>query len=367
MYEMRRSSQFEQNAVAAAEGRVLYVRGLPHDWSVESVTGHFEAYGQVEGVNLLPRKAGQRAQAAFVNFCQPEDAAHAANVCDGLTVEGNSGDCYWLGCSLKHSAQNKVDIVRQLFDNAPSEVLDGFLFLGNQSNVEAKQLGRAGISHVLSITSERDGSVDMPPGLETLSLQAEDSEDHDLTPLFAPVCQFLESTRTMGARALVHCIAGRSRSPALVILYLMRCRRMTLADAFAAVKSRRKVILPNVGFWRQLKAEEIRLFGVASQTPVQYRALFAANPPTITAGKVQTLRPSSATRWQLQSVALSNASVTLLADLRGDLERFSILHGVAAHLDETRCELTLCGFSTRKAAAEMDQMLAFYGLIHGRG
>jgi len=364
-----RSSQLEQNVAAAAQGRVLYVRGIPLDWPVESVIRQFELYGQVEGVNLLPRKAGQRAQAAFVNFWQPEDAAHAACACDGLTVQGNGGDCYWLGCILKQSA-HKVDIVRQCFDDAPSEVLDGFLFLGNQSNAQAEKLERAGISHVLSITSKHDGPVDVHPVLERLSLHAEDNEDQDLTPLFTPVCQFLESARSLGGRALVHCIAGRSRSAALVISYLMRCYRMTLADAFVAVKSRRKVILPNVGFWRQLEAEEIRLLGVASQTPLQYRALLAANPPAIVARKVQTLQQgsqtllTSATRWRLQAAALRNASVTLLADLHADLEHFSSLHGVAAHLDETRCELALCGFSTREAAAEMEQMLAFYHLIH---
>ena len=71
-------------------------------------------------------------------------------------------------------------------------------------------------------------------------------------------------------RVLVHCMAGRSRSVTLVIAYLMKHARMRLADAFAVVKARRPIALPNVGFWQQLAAEELRLFGTPSPMPAVY-------------------------------------------------------------------------------------------------
>ncbi|KAL4608383.1 dual specificity protein phosphatase 18-like [Arapaima gigas] len=60
---------------------------------------------------------------------------------------------------------------------------------------------------------------------------------------------------------LVHCAAGQSRSPALVMAYLMRYRGVTLRDAHRWVRDRRPHICLNAGFWHQLLCYEKRLYG----------------------------------------------------------------------------------------------------------
>ena len=68
-----------------------------------------------------------------------------------------------------------------------------------------------------------------------------------------------------GARGvLVHCIAGVSRSATIVIAHLVAARGMSLLDAATLVKAKRKVVLPNRGFFGCLMELERELRGVCS-------------------------------------------------------------------------------------------------------
>jgi dual specificity phosphatase 3 len=62
---------------------------------------------------------------------------------------------------------------------------------------------------------------------------------------------------------LVHCAAGVSRSPTLVLAFLIVEEKMTLRAAYDLVSSRR-LIQPNEGFMEQLIRLEIRERGEAS-------------------------------------------------------------------------------------------------------
>lgn len=65
-----------------------------------------------------------------------------------------------------------------------------------------------------------------------------------------------------GENILVHCNAGISRSPTIVIAYLMAREKFTFNEAFQRVKLQRVGIKPNEGFIRQLtmNSEEIYRF-----------------------------------------------------------------------------------------------------------
>ena len=81
---------------------------------------------------------------------------------------------------------------------------------------------------------------------------------------YAQVADKIIDVVTRGGKALVHCVAGVSRSAAIVIAYLMKHKRLPLREAFTLVRARRPFIRPNVGFWRQLIDYEQRLFGSTS-------------------------------------------------------------------------------------------------------
>ena len=59
-----------------------------------------------------------------------------------------------------------------------------------------------------------------------------------------------------GQRVLVHCIAGVSRSPTLVIYYLMKYHHRNLDDAMEFVREKRHTIYPNEGFLQLLRSRD---------------------------------------------------------------------------------------------------------------
>ncbi|XP_047450594.1 dual specificity protein phosphatase 14 [Mugil cephalus] len=104
-------------------------------------------------------------------------------------------------------------------------------------------------------------TVSYPPldGLQVLHVPVQDQPHAPLRDFFHLVADRIHQNRT--GSTLVHCSAGRSRSPALVMAYLMRCEGLSLCQAHGLVLERRPFIRPNAGFWRQLMEFESSLFG----------------------------------------------------------------------------------------------------------
>uniref|UniRef100_A0A8C1PB94 Uncharacterized protein n=1 Tax=Cyprinus carpio TaxID=7962 RepID=A0A8C1PB94_CYPCA len=69
----------------------------------------------------------------------------------------------------------------------------------------------------------------------------------------------LSSLQNCSGSSLVFCSAGRSRSPSLIMAYLMRFEGLSLLQAHQQVLAARPFIRPNAGFWRQLLKYERKL------------------------------------------------------------------------------------------------------------
>ncbi len=82
-----------------------------------------------------------------------------------------------------------------------------------------------------------------------------DAPDYNIIQYFKECLEFIGCNK----KVFVHCSAGASRSPTIVIAYLIWRNKMTLNDAFNLVKEKRPIIQPNPGFLQQLKQFEILL------------------------------------------------------------------------------------------------------------
>ena len=89
-----------------------------------------------------------------------------------------------------------------------------------------------------------------------------------IRPLFDEVFEWIEQQCQKG-KVFVHCWAGISRSPSLVIAYLMRKHNMSAKKALVFVKKKRPAIDPNQGFFSELEAYEKELIGKNLLTDIQ--------------------------------------------------------------------------------------------------
>ncbi|XP_028857543.1 dual specificity protein phosphatase 14 [Denticeps clupeoides] len=96
-------------------------------------------------------------------------------------------------------------------------------------------------------------------GVECLWVPVTDQPHAQIGQHFEEVADRISANRT--GSTLVHCSAGRSRSPALVMAYLMKFHGVSLLDAHSWVLGVRPFVRPNAGFWRQLLEYERKLYG----------------------------------------------------------------------------------------------------------
>uniref|UniRef100_A0A803KA67 Dual specificity phosphatase 13 n=1 Tax=Xenopus tropicalis TaxID=8364 RepID=A0A803KA67_XENTR len=118
------------------------------------------------------------------------------------------------------------------------------------------ELWKMGITHILNAAHGNrfcEGNSDFySASIAYHGVPAYDVPDFDMSKYFNSASAFIhQALNTSGARLLVHCVVGISRSATLVLAYLMIYHQMTLTQAIQRVQENRWVS-PNPGFLRQL-------------------------------------------------------------------------------------------------------------------
>lgn len=124
------------------------------------------------------------------------------------------------------------------------------VYLGSYNSVTENSLEQGNIKFIVNVTKH------MPPrefpGVEELHIEIDDVPMTDFLELFNKTIDFMSNIVHNNDAVAVHCRAGVSRAPTLVIAYLMKEENMNLFEAFEMIKSKRRFIRPNIGFWKQL-------------------------------------------------------------------------------------------------------------------
>jgi hypothetical protein len=133
------------------------------------------------------------------------------------------------------------------------------VFLGNQNNAESlRTLRKYGVTHVLNCAGykgprpEPHTSPYVGLDIDYLEFLAEDVESYDMTQHFREAFNYLDKVKRSGGVALVHCAMGINRSAAVCAAYLMMATHQTLFDVLKTLKRKRRIVLTNHGFQRQL-------------------------------------------------------------------------------------------------------------------
>jgi len=148
------------------------------------------------------------------------------------------------------------------YDKEPVEIFD-FLLVGSQdvaSNMET--LDRYGITYILNAARECQDAFVGNSKFRYKRLDLLDCASQDLNlELYEEAFLFIDEAVDRGAKILVHCRAGQSRSATIVISYIMRTYRWSLQRAYHFVQGKRPSVSPNLGFISQLIQFEARVLG----------------------------------------------------------------------------------------------------------
>ncbi|MGH0154943.1 UNVERIFIED_CONTAM: hypothetical protein FKN15_028296 [Acipenser sinensis] len=121
------------------------------------------------------------------------------------------------------------------------------------------RLQRLGVTHVLNAAEGKsfmhvntNAEFYEGTGITYHGIRANDTEHFNLSKYFEESADFIEKALAQkDGRVYVHCREGYSRSPTLVIAYLMLRHNMDAKTALSTVRQKRE-IGPNDGFLRQL-------------------------------------------------------------------------------------------------------------------
>ncbi|KAI3383120.1 hypothetical protein SNEBB_004480 [Seison nebaliae] len=180
------------------------------------------------------------------------------------------------------------------------------VYIGNRYDAENMKVLRGhGITHVINVTSDipcfhiddigehmvilsekekclnerlmmkQINSINDDSSIRYLNIKAEDMFSENLIEYFPQSSDYIEQilhgdddliddnfkeSHKKTNRILIHCHAGISRSPTLVIAYLMKHYAMRMKEAYDVVKAARSIICPNLSFLGQLLTLETEIF-----------------------------------------------------------------------------------------------------------
>jgi hypothetical protein len=131
--------------------------------------------------------------------------------------------------------------------------ITGAIFVGGARVARDKHvLLQSGITHVLNCAGVSCEDY-FPSDFTYRTLMLRDTGREDITPYLNCALDFMLGAIQSGGKVFVHCVKGISRSPAVIIAYLMWHENMTFENAHARMKLARPISDPNAGFIFQLR------------------------------------------------------------------------------------------------------------------
>uniref|UniRef100_A0A8C5MIV0 Dual specificity protein phosphatase 19 n=1 Tax=Leptobrachium leishanense TaxID=445787 RepID=A0A8C5MIV0_9ANUR len=130
-------------------------------------------------------------------------------------------------------------------------VIKPWLLLGSQDVAQdLNVLKTYKVTHILNVAYGVENVF--PEEFNYKKISILDLPETEITSYFPECFEFIEHAKKQDGVVLVHCNAGVSRAPAIIIGFLMFYEKLNFARAFSVVKNVRPATCPNPGFIEQL-------------------------------------------------------------------------------------------------------------------
>lgn len=144
----------------------------------------------------------------------------------------------------------------------PSRILP-FLYLGSAVDARsASKLSVLGVSRILNVSDSARFEDD--PRIVLKHIPVSDFGDTNLAPVFSACNEFIAAAKSEGATILVHCRHGQTRSPTVVLAYLMEREGMSLKEAYHLMSTARPRVAVHEAYFEQFRQVEISRYGANS-------------------------------------------------------------------------------------------------------
>ncbi|RKP17092.1 phosphatases II, partial [Rozella allomycis CSF55] len=181
------------------------------------------------------------------------------------------GDIYWLDGGLKQFKEKyPYLIVRDIstinhcrgacwkpttpkpFFSKPIEIIDG-LFIGDYQQASNKEvLLTYNIRYILNVAEECENVFKNDKRFVYCHVPLKDTTRQDLKAILLTCFQFIDQALDNDSCILVHCLAGRSRSAAIVVAYLVFRFKIGFKKACRIMEDKNVTLQINLGFIGQL-------------------------------------------------------------------------------------------------------------------
>ena len=138
------------------------------------------------------------------------------------------------------------------------------LYLGGVMDVQPEFLQSHNIKIIINVAKECNYDLTNLPHCQYYHYDIVD-DNYDISAHFDTIIQILNN-KSISDGVLIHCFAGMSRSPTIILAYLIRVHRMSLLDGLNSMLSKRP-IRPNPYFMEQLMTYERNVLGTNSYEP----------------------------------------------------------------------------------------------------
>ncbi|GAB1602562.1 dual specificity protein phosphatase 10-like [Argonauta hians] len=153
-------------------------------------------------------------------------------------------------CRPAHSPL--TPLVEHQIEAAEISCILPFLYLGNERDASNLQMLRElDITYILNVTSHVRPHFESQ-GIQYMTIPVSDSSHQNLRKYFDSAIEYIDEAKSKGAKVLIHCQAGVSRSATVTIAYLLKHSTLSMTDAYRYVKQKRAIISPNLNFMGQL-------------------------------------------------------------------------------------------------------------------